>query len=238
MSQMEIGSVKLKLDRKAIKHLHISVVPPDGRVKVSAPRQMTDTAIRTAVASRIGWIRKQQRDFRAQARQSDRQMVSGECHYLWGRPCRLRVVERQGRHEVILSGKNTLRLYVQPGTSIQNKQSVLAEHGRTLLKAEVERLLKIWSPKIGATPSFWGIKKMKTKWGSCNTYTKRIWLNLELVKKPPECLDYMLVHELVHLLERHHNERFKAHIDRLIPSWRERRNLLNSLPLAFENWSY
>lgn len=238
MSQMEIGTIQLRLDRKAIKHLHISVVPPDGKVKVSAPRHMTDTAIRTAVASRIAWIRRQQRDFLAQARQSPRQMVSGECHYLLGRPCRLRVIERQGRHVVVLSGKNTLRLYVQPGTSVHNKQSVLAEYGRALLKTEVERLLQLWLPRIGVVPTFWGIKKMKTKWGSCNTHTKRIWLNLELVKKPPECLEYILVHELIHLLERHHNDRFRAHMDRLLPNWRERKNLLNSLPLAFETWSY
>lgn len=238
MSQMEIGSIRLKLDRKAIKHLHISVVPPDGKVRVSAPRHMTDTAIRNAVASRIAWIRRQQRDFLAQARQSDREMVSGECHYLWGRPCRLRVIERKGRHEVLMTGKSILRLHVQQGTSVENKQNLLAEYGRLKLKAEVEKLIQVWSPRVGVLPTFWGVKKMKTKWGSCNTQTKRIWLNLELVKKPPECLEYILVHELVHLLERRHNDRFKAHMNILMPNWRERRSLLNSLPLAFETWSY
>jgi hypothetical protein len=237
MPQMQIGSLSLQLNRKAIKNLHISVLPPDGRIRVAAPEQMTDTAIRMAVISRIPWIKKQQRDFAAQPRQSDREMVSGECHYFWGKRHRLNVIERIGRHEVKVSG-GKIHLFVNPGTSIQNRALVLSEFYRAQLKAQVEKLIPEWQQRIAVEVADWNVKKMKTKWGSCNVGAKRIWLNLELAKKPLECLEYILVHELVHLLERKHNERFLSHMDKFMPNWRERRDLLNQLPLAFENWLY
>ncbi|OUJ62576.1 metal-dependent hydrolase [Vibrio parahaemolyticus] len=237
MPKVEIGSIAMQLNRKAIKNLHISVLPPDGRVRVSAPESMTETAIRMAVISRIPWIKKQQSDFAKQPRQSDREMVSGECHYLWGRRYRLNVVERAGKHEIKL-GRGRLHLYVNPATTLENKALVLSSYYRDALKARIAELLPVWEDKIGVTAADWGIKKMKTKWGSCNTQAKRIWLNLELAKKPPECLEYILVHELVHLLERNHNERFKGYMDRLLPDWRERRDLLNRMPLAHNNWIY
>lgn len=237
MPKVEIGSITMQLNRKAIKNLHISVLPPDGRVRVSAPESMTETAIRMAVISRIPWIKKQQSDFAKQPRQSDREMVSGECHYLWGRRYRLNLIERSGKHEIKL-GRGRLHLYVNPATTLENKALVLSSYYRDALKARIAELLPVWEDKIGVTTSDWGVKKMKTKWGSCNTQTKRIWLNLELAKKPPECLEYILVHELVHLLERNHNERFKTYMDRLLPDWRERKVLLNSTPLAYSTWLY
>lgn len=237
MPKVEIGSITMQLNRKAIKNLHISVLPPDGRVRVSAPESMTETAIRMAVISRIPWIKKQQSDFAKQPRQSDREMVGGECHYLWGRRYRLNLIERSGKHEIKL-GRGRLHLYVNPATTLENKALVLSSYYRDALKARIAELLPVWEDKIGVTATDWGIKKMKTKWGSCNTQAKRIWLNLELAKKPPECLEYILVHELVHLLERNHNEQFKAHMDRLLPDWRERRDLLNRMPLAHNNWIY
>lgn len=237
MPKVEIGSIAMQLNRKAIKNLHISVLPPDGRVRVSAPESMTETAIRMAVISRIPWIKKQQSDFAKQPRQSDREMVSGECHYLWGRRYRLNLIERSGKHEIKL-GRGRLHLYVNPATTLENKALVLSSYYRDALKARIAELLPVWEDKIGVKAADWGIKKMKTKWGSCNIQAKRIWLNLELAKKPPECLEYILVHELVHLLERKHNERFKGYMDRLLPDWRERRDLLNRMPLAHNNWSY
>jgi len=237
MATMEIGSIAMLINRKAIKHLHISVLPPDGRVRVSAPETMSDTAIRMAVISRIPWIRKQQSDFARQPRQSDREMVSGESHYLWGKHYRLDVIERPGRHEIKL-GHDRLQLYVGPGTSLVNRALVLDSFYRQVLKARVAELLPVWQKRAGVSVADWGVKKMKTKWGSCNTQARRIWLNLELAKKPPECLEYILVHELVHLLERNHNDRFKAHMDRLLPDWRERRELLNRMPLAHNHWIY
>lgn len=237
MPVMQIGSVSLQLNRRPIKNLHISVLPPDGRVRVSAPEHMTDTAIRMAVVSRIPWIKKQQREFAGQLRQSDRKMVSGECHYFWGKRHRLNVEERTGRHEVKVSG-GKIHLFVNPGTSVENRTLVLTEFYRNQLKARIEKLITDWQDRMSVEAADWRVKKMKTKWGSCNTRTKRIWLNLELAKKPPECLEYILVHELVHLLERNHNERFRAHMDKFMPNWRERRDLLNKLPLAFESWFY
>lgn len=235
MLQIQIGLLSLQLHRKAIKNLHISVLPPDGRIRVSAPEQMTDTAIRMAVVSRIPWIKKQQRDFAAQTRQSDREMVSGECHYYWGNPYRLNLVERIGRHEVKVLG-NKIHLFVNPGTSVENRALVLKEFYRNQLKIQIGKLLPVWQQRIEVDVVDWGVKKMKTKWGSCNVNANRIWLNLELAKKSPECLEYILVHELVHLLERKHNEHFQAHMDKFMPNWIERRDLLNKLPLAFDRW--
>lgn len=237
MPQMQIGSLSLQLNRKAIKNLHISVLPPDGRIRVAAPEQMTDTAIRMAVISRIPWIKKQQRDFAVQPRQSDREMVSGECHYFWGKRHRLNLIEQVGRHEVKISG-GKIHLFVNPGTSIENRAVVLNEFYRTELKKQVEKLIPEWQQRMAVEVAGWSVKKMKTKWGSCNVGAKRIWLNLELAKKPPECLEYILVHELVHLLERKHNERFREHMDKFMPNWRERRDLLNKMPLSFVSWLY
>lgn len=235
MSQVQIGSLSMQINRKAIKNLHISVLPPDGRIRVSAPQQMTETAILIAVVSRISWIKKQQREFAAQARQSDRQMLSGECHYFWGKRHRLNVIERAGRHEVKVSG-GKIHLFVNPGTSIENRALVLSEFYRTQLKAQIEKLISEWQQRIAVAPAAWNVKQMKTKWGSCNVAAKRIWLNLELAKKPPECLEYVVVHELVHLIERKHNEHFQEHMHRFMPNWQERRDLLNNMPLAFEHW--
>lgn len=238
MPEMVIGNLTFQLNRKEIKNLHISVLPPDGFVRVSAPEKMTETAIRMAVISRIPWIKKQQQEFLKQPRQSDREMVSGESHYLWGRRYRLNFIETAGRNEVKVQGSNKLMLCIKPDTPIEKKAALLSSFYRAELKARTETILASWLPVIGVSPSDWGIRKMKTKWGSCNTSSKRISLNLELAKKPPECLEYILVHELVHLLERHHNERFRSYMDQFLPDWRERRDLLNSLPLAFDRWGY
>ncbi|MFY0664304.1 MAG: M48 family metallopeptidase [Natronospirillum sp.] len=237
MGMLEIGSLAMQLNRKPIKNLHISVLPPDGRVRVSAPASMTENAIRIAVISRIPWIKKQQRDFAKQPRQSEREMVSGECHYLWGKRYRLNVLERSGRHEVKLGG-GKIHIFVNSNTTLDNKVLTLSTFYRNELKARIRGLLPHWQNVIGVDAKRWGVKKMKTKWGSCNTQTQHIWLNLELAKKPRECLEYILVHELVHLLERHHNERFRAYMDAFLPDWRERRDLLNQLPLAHNDWHY
>lgn len=238
MAQLNIGSMQMLLNRKPIKNLHISVLPPDGKIRISAPEHMTDTAIRMAVISRIPWIKKQQADFLNQPRQSEREMISGETHYLWGQRYRLDVIPTHGRHVVKPAGGHKLQLYVQPGTTTENRAQVLNAFYRSHLKQRIESLVEYWLPIVGVTPTAWGVKKMKTRWGSCNTDARRIWLNLELAKKPPECLEYILVHELVHLLERKHNERFKGYMERFLPDWRERRDLLNQSPLGFDKWGY
>ncbi|MBY6212362.1 M48 family metallopeptidase [Microbulbifer agarilyticus] len=236
-SRMQVGGLELTINRKAIKNLHISVLPPDGAVRVSAPAHLSDNAIRRAIVQRIPWIRQQQRSFARQPRQSEREMVSGESHYFFGRRFRLEVIERRGRHEVRQS-KSKLQLLVNPGTSQEGRLQVLDTWYRAELKSAIGELIPYWLDKIGLGECEWRIKRMKTMWGSCNATARRIWLNLELAQKPPECLEYILVHELVHLLERHHNDRFKLLMDKYLPDWRERRELLNRSPLANASWRY
>jgi len=237
-SLLVISGLNIQVVRKNIKNLHLAVLPPDGKVRFAVPHHVTDERVRLAVISKLAWIRRQQNAFNQQERQTEREMVDGESHYLWGRQYRLEVIEQVGKHRVETKGKNKLRLYVQPDTSTDNRLLVLNQWYREQLKVRVSELLDHWSLVIKRQPTACGIRKMKTKWGSCNIEAKRIWLNLELVKKPPECLEYILVHELVHLLERHHNDQFRKHMDTFLPKWREHQSLLNKLPLAYEDWQY
>ena len=231
MSNMQIGNLSIDLQRKAIKNLHIAVLPPVGNVRVSAPLRMSDDAVRLAVASRLVWIKKQQAKFASQARQSKREMLAGESHFLWGKRYRLEVLHTTGKHRIELSHQK-INLWVRQQTSHTNKIAVLEQYYRDELKREIEKLLAIWQPKMGVQASRFGVKKMKTLWGSCNTVSGSIWLNLELAKKPRECLEYVVVHELVHLLECNHNARFMAYMDEFLPNWRQRKALLNELALG------
>ncbi len=235
---IEVSDIQVEVVRKAIKNLHLAVYPPEGRVRVAVPLHVTDENVRLAVISKLGWIKKRQTNFKDQPRQSRREMVSGESHYFMGRRYLLDVVQRHGRHDIAIENNTRMTLYVQPGTSERNKEKVLLEWYRRQLKTLIPDLIAKWEPVIGVQVSQWGIKKMKTRWGACNIAAKRIWLNLELAKKPPECLAYILVHEMVHLLERHHNDRFKTLMDRFMPQWRLYREALNQAPLAHEEWSY
>ena len=237
--QLTIGSLDIQLQRKIIKHLHISVMPPDGQIRVAAPESMTETAIRMAVIHRIPWIRKQQANFAKQVRQSTREMISGETHYLWGRRYRLEVIELDATQSIVSRVKlkgGKLILTVSIGTSTADKLKVLNEYYRTRLKARAPDLIHKWSEQLDVTTSNWQVQKMKTKWGSCNIEEGRILLNLELAKKPLPCLEYIIVHELLHFKERQHNDRFKALLDTHMPDWRSRRDLLNRMPLGQENW--
>ncbi len=234
MVLLKIGELEIQLHRKAIKNLHLSVLPPDGCVRVSAPLAMTDTALRMAVISRIPWIRKQQSAFLNQSRQSVREMVNGECHYVWGKKYRLNIVHSTGQHRIEFANANRLDMHVRSGTSTQNKNKLIETFYRQQLQERLNQLYSSLMPRIGVTPDFIGIRKMKTRWGSSNPSSKRIWINLELSKKPVECLEFILVHELVHLIERHHNDRFVMHMDQILPQWRERKALLNSLPLGHD----
>ncbi|MCY9829265.1 M48 family metallopeptidase [Vibrio chagasii] len=233
-----IGGIEVQVNRKAIKNLHLSVLPPQGRVRLSVPHGTSDQAIRLAIINKLAWIKQQQADFAAQPRQSNREMVSGESHYLWGKRYRLSIVDTAGKHTVTEKGVTKLELAVTKNTSVDNRLKLLNVFYRKRMQESIAKLLAHWQTKLGVESNDIGIKKMKTKWGSCNIQAKRLWLNLELAKKPPECMEYILVHELVHLIERHHNDRFRAIMDKNMPDWRERRNLLNSLPLAYEDWSY
>ena len=235
---LTVGGVKVDVVRKDIKNLHLGVYPPHGRVRVATPLVVSDEAVRLAVIDKLGWIKRQKAKFAGQPRQSQREMVNGESHYFLGQRYRLRVREQDAPARVAVRGVASIDLFVRAGTSPDQREAVLLRWHREQLKALIAPLLEQWQMIVGVQVAAWGVKKMKTKWGSCNPQTRRIWINLELAKKAPECAEYILVHELVHLLERKHNERFKGHMDMLMPDWRERRDFLNKSPLAFDSWGY
>jgi len=236
--QIEVRGIPVEVVRKDIKNLHLGVYPPNGRVRVAVPLRLDDEAVRLAVISRLGWIRRQQHGFAQQDRQSQREMVTGESHYVQGRRYRLTVIEDDGPASVCLPNNRMLALQVRPGTNRDQREAVLHRWYRQRLRAQIPPLIDKWEPEIGVTVAEWGIKKMKTRWGTCNVDARRIWLNLELAKKPALCLEFILVHEMVHFLERHHNERFRALMDRLMPPWRLHREALNRSPLSHEDWQY
>lgn len=233
---LTIGGLQVSVVRKEIKNLHLGVYPPDGRIRVAAPLAVSDAAVRVAVIERMKWIRRQRAAFERQPREPEREMVSGESHYFLGQRYLLRVVEGPGRVGVSLRGRKTMELRVRPNTATARRRLILQEWYRERLRELVPPLLTQWEAVLGVETSAWGIRRMKTRWGACNAKAGRIWLNLELAKKPPRCLEYILVHELVHLIERHHNERFLALMDQHRPTWRSIRRELNATMLAKDSW--
>ncbi|HMU87997.1 MAG TPA: SprT family zinc-dependent metalloprotease [Agitococcus sp.] len=233
ITQLDIHSVCVQLQRKAIKNLYIRVLPPDGQVNISAPLRMSETTIRSVVIERLPWIKKQQDKFSQAIKQKNVSTNTDELIYLWGKTYRLEFIEHIGRHKEQVFDDN-LCLYIKPNSTIQNKALVLEAFYRAELKNELEKMLVDWQKIMGVTASSFGIKRMKTRWGSCNTGTKKIWFNLELAKKPMQCVEYVLVHELAHLLEPSHNHRFKAYMSQFLPDWQERKALLNAIPMFNE----
>lgn len=233
-----VSDIPVEIVRKNIKNIHLAVYPPDGKVRISVPQNITDENVRLAVVSRLSWIRRRQEEFKKQPRQAERVYVSGESHYYQGKRYILEVVERYGKHSFGLKSNARMLLQVHPGTTKENRAQVVNDWYRQQIKKDIVRILEKWQPIVGIEAKSWGVKKMKTKWGSCNIAERRIWINLELAKKSPECLEYILVHELVHLHERHHNENFKRLMDRYLPCWEKSRNVLKSEPLAHEEWEY
>ena len=201
-------------------------------MRVAAPLAVDDEAVRLAVVNKLAWIKRQRVRCQAQPRQSVRRMVSGESHYFLGQRYRLRVVEEGGAARLTLRGKATMLLNVPADSTLEKRQEILQDFYRTELKKLVPELLDKWQPVLGVKVNDWGIRRMKSKWGSCNIEARRIWLNLELAKKPVQCLEYIIVHELTHLLERHHNERFVQLLDQHLPQWRMLREELNGSVLA------
>jgi predicted metal-dependent hydrolase len=236
--EIRVSGQAVQIIRKNIKNLHLGVYPPNGRVRVAAPLRVSDDAVRLAVIGKLGWIKRQQARFKAQARQSDREMVSGESHYYLGRRYRLRVVERNGPSRVVLRNRNTLELHMRGEYSAKKRAQVLLSWYRERLRELVPPLMAKWEAILDIRAAAFGIRKMKTKWGTCTVTARRIWLNLELAKKPGKCLEYIVVHELVHLIERHHNESFIALLDRYLPHWRHHRKILNEAPLGHADWTY
>lgn len=194
--------------------------------------------MRQAVVGKLGWIKRQGVKFQAQPRQSERRLVSGESHYFLGRRYRLRVHETTGALRIALRGTATMDMFVRTYTTIERREQMLQEFYHAELKRLMPEMLEKWQPKLGVEARAWGIKRMKTKWGTCNIEVRRIWLNLELAKKPVQCLEYILIHELAHLHERHHNDRFISLLDQHLPQWKLLKDQLNSSVLADERWDH
>lgn len=236
--QIDVRGIAVEVVRKRIKHLYVGVYPPGGRVRVSAPLRVDKDTIRAAVVSRLGWIRRKQAQFERQDRHSEREYVAGESHYFEGRRYRLEVVEQNSPAAVLLLNNSRLTLRVRPGADRSQREAALERWYRAQLRERLPALVDKWQQQVGVTVDEVRIKKMKTRWGSCNIRARRIWLNLELIKKPPSCLEYVIVHELVHLLERRHNNRFRGLMDKYMPRWRHHRDALNQSSLAHAGWEY
>ena len=235
-SRLQLGSVEVLVVRKPIKNLHLSVLPPKGRVRVTAPENMHDDAIRTLIVTRLPWIKRQQGKFAGQERQAKRSYVSGESHYFFGRRYRLELVYKDGTPAVFLKGKNKIILEVRPRSTAAKRHEIMTEWYREKLQPLVESLITKWQKKIGVEARYWGMKQMKTRWGTCNHKSGRILLNLELAKKPIACVEYVVVHELLHLTEKKHNERFVGRMTKFLPKWRSIKEELNGFVLSYEEW--
>ncbi len=234
---LRLGDVELDVVQKDIKYVHLSVYPPSGRVCVSAPQHMKLDTIRVFAISKMGWIRQERRKLRAQERETPREYLDRESHDVWGQRYLLEVVEREAAPRVALEPR-ALVLQVRPGADETKKAAVLAHWYRAQIRHALPALTAVWEPRLGVSVDRFFVQHMKTKWGGHAPGTRTIRLNTELAKKPRECLEYILVHEMVHLLEPSHNDRFQRLMDRFMPMWRERRVELNRAPLVHEEWGY
>jgi predicted metal-dependent hydrolase len=237
MQTIDLGKFTADVELKDIKNIHLSVYPPTGRVRIAAPSRLDLETIRMFAISKLSWIKKQQTKLRNQEREAPREFKTRESHYYLGKRYLLQVLETENKPSVSIK-HNKLLLQVKPNTDLQNKQVLLQEWYREQLKNLVPKYISKWEEKMQVKVSEFGIKKMKTKWGTCNREAKRIWINLELAKKPLECLEYIVVHEMVHLLERNHNDRFISYMNKFLPQWRHYKEELNRLPVSHVDWKY
>lgn len=229
--KLSIGSIEVDVIKKDIKNIHLAVYPPTGRVRIASPLSMKDESIRLFAISKLDWIKKHQKALRNQDRQSERFFVTGESHYYRGSHYLLNVIYRDAAPEVVLKNKKYIDLYVRPDSPREKREEVLTEWYRRQLKQQILPLIEKWEPIMGVKVADWGVRRMKTKWGTCNIEARRIWLNLELAKKPERCLEYVVIHEMAHLLERHHNDRFVGLLDEFFSGWRGVRGELNGMAL-------
>ncbi|MDD1615035.1 MAG: metal-dependent hydrolase [Methylococcaceae bacterium NSP1-2] len=238
IKQITIGQFTVEVVRKDIKNLRLGVYPPDGNLKMSVPLSMKEDTVRLFIMAKTAWIIKQQAKFTVQTRYPQREYISGETCYFKGRGYELNVIYHPHAPKVALRHNTHLDLYVPHNSQLEKREQVLIAWYRQALKAKIPELIHKWQPIIGVTVRDWGVKRMKTKWGTCNINAARIWLNLELIKKPEHCLEYVVVHEMVHLLERHHNARFTAYMDQFLPHWRSHKHELNQIVLNHTDWNY
>ncbi len=238
MHQIEVSNFTIDVIRKSIKNMHLSVYPPTGRVRIAAPLNVDDEAVKLFAISKLAWIKKNQRKFEMQDRQMPRIFEQRESHYFEGKRYLLRVTEQNAPPRVEIKTKTYIDLFIRPDATIEQRQNCINEWYRKHLKNQIPQLIEKWEPIIGVSVSDWGVKQMKTKWGTCNIEQKRIWINLELAKKPYYCLEYIIVHEMIHLIERHHNDNFLAHLDKNLPKWKLFKDELNRLPVSHGEWEY
>lgn len=237
MKQIELGDIVIDVEQKDIKNIHLSVYPPNGKVHISAPERMDLDTIRVFAIAKLKWIKKQREVFARQERETPREYLPRESHYFLGERYLLRIVEKDSSARIVLR-KKEIQMIVRPDATQEKKKEILDEWYRSELKRIVPPIIEKWETKIGVKSTEYGIKKMRTKWGTCNSVAKRIWLNLELAKKPLECIEYIVVHELMHLKERSHKERFVTLMDEYMPKWRFYRDELNRLPFSHVDWKY
>lgn len=238
MEHITISNIKIDVVRKDIKNIHLAVYPPTGRVRIAAPLKVNEDAFRLFAVAKLGWIKRNQKKFEGQERISQREYKQRESHYFQGRRFLLNITEIEGAPKVILKSKKFIELFVRPETTVEKRHEIMTEWYRVQLKKQIPEIIEKWEDILKVKVSDWQVKQMKTKWGSCNIEKKRLWVNLELAKKPEHCLEYIIVHEMVHLLERHHNERFLYYMDTYLPSWRQLKTELNKLPVSHADWSY
>ena len=237
MAQVQLGDIAVDVVKKDIKNVHLSVYPPSGRVRISAPSRMSLDTIRVFAISKLDWIKQQQKKLREQERETPREYLDRESHNVWGKRHLLKVIENNSAPKVDQK-RNILILQIRPGSSEERKQAALEEWYREQLKAAVLPLIAKWESLLGVKVKRFFAQRMKTKWGSCSHGAGSIRLNTELAKKPPECLEYIVVHEMLHLLEPTHNSRFIALMDQFVPKWQFQRQELNRLPVRHETWGY
>lgn len=237
VTKIDLGGISVDVVKKDIKNVHLSVYPPTGKVRISAPLRMNPDTIRVFAISKLGWIRQQQKKVREQEREPAREYLDRESHYVWGKRYLLKVIEKDAAPAIELK-HSQLVLQVRPATGEEKKQAILEEWYRMQLKAAVPPLIAKWEPFMGVKVERFFVQRMKTKWGSCSPATVGIRLNTDLARKPRECLEYIVVHEMVHLLEPTHNGHFMILMERFMPTWRFHREVLNRLPVRHESWVY
>ena len=232
---IQLGDISIEVSRKDIKNVHLSVYPPDGRVSLSAPTNTRIEVARAYAISKLPWIRQQQEKMANQSRETPREYVKRESHYIWGRKYLLNIITDEEKQRVVLDHKR-ITLYVKPGSKEAKRAEVLYEWQKMLLHTYIQEVIAKWEMVLGVKVNAYFIQRMKTKWGSCNHKSKNIRLNTELVKKPKDLVEYVIVHEMIHLLVPSHNDNFVALMNKHYPNWREARIELNELPLGAEEW--
>lgn len=235
-SFLQLGSIEVLVAYKPIKNLHLAVLPPDGRVRVSVPKDMNEDAIRTMLALRLPWIKKQKQKFKAQARQTKREYISGESVYFMGKKYKLEILYKDEPPKVYTKGKTKIILQIRPNTSVEKKEEVFNDWLRGELKPIIANMVNTWEKKLNVRALSWQIKQMKTRWGTCNNRKQTLLFNLELAKKSISCIEYVVVHELAHLLERSHNKRFIKILDTNLPKWKSLKSDLNRFILSYQEW--